>query len=90
MAGWSNYSSDGKREANVLFTFAIALVLKGNFLPSELKNSYVCPSGPTAETDIAEFKSLEPTYSCLPLQSYLYKFVTSPLVFPGDPDYDPE
>lgn len=74
----------------MLLVLAIALVLKGNFLPSELKNSYVCPTGPTAEKDIAKFKSLEPSYNCLPLQGYLYKFATAPLVLPGDPDYDPE
>lgn len=87
---WSNYSSDGRKEGKIILALALAAVIKGNFLPSELKNAYVCPTGPSAESSVMQFKSLDPTYTCMSLQDVAWKSLVAPIVLPGNPDYDPE
>ena len=47
---WGNYKSDGKKEAKYLLGVASLLVLKLTFTSVNIRTTYVCPSGPRAET----------------------------------------
>lgn len=90
MAGWGNYKSDGKREGSILFALTLAIVLKANFSPADLKNMYICPSGPNAEVVKAKLTKLEPDYNCIEFNQYWTKLLTAPIILPGNAQYDPE
>jgi hypothetical protein len=69
---------------------AVLLCVKGNFMSIDVRTTYICPSGAGSERVLASLIEQEPSYSCLPLNELFVKFLTSPLVFPGDPKYDPQ
>lgn len=54
------------------------------------RTTYLCPSGAGSEKVLISLLEQEPSYKCLPLNELVFNFVTSPLVFPGDPQYDPQ
>lgn len=87
---WGNYKSDGKREGNIGLAIAVLLCIKGNFMSIDVRKTYMCPSGAGSERVLASLIEQEPSYKCLPVNELFYQFLTSPLVFPGDPKYDPQ
>lgn len=87
---WGNYKSDGKREGNIGLAIAVLLCIKGNFMSIDVRKTYMCPSGAGSERVLASLIEQEPTYKCLPPNELFVQFLTSPLVFPGDPKYDPQ
>lgn len=87
---WGNYSSNGKKEGNVVLAIAILLCIKGNFMSIDVRKTYMCPSGAGSEKVLASLLEQEPSYECLPFNELAVKFLTAPLVFPGDPKYDPQ
>jgi hypothetical protein len=87
---WGNYKSDGKREGNIGLAIALLLCIKGNFMSIDVRKTYMCPSGAGSERVLASLIEQEPSYKCLPINELFYQFLTSPLVFPGDPKYDPQ
>ena len=87
---WGNYKSDGKTEGKIGLAVAVLLCIKGNFMSIDVRRTYMCPSGAVSEKVLASLIEQEPTYTCLPINELFYKFLTSPLVFPGDPKYDPK
>ena len=87
---WGNYKSDGKREGNIGLAIAVLLCVKGNFMSIDVRKTYMCPSGAGSERVLASLIEQEPSYKCLPVNELFYQFLTSPLVFPGDPKYDPQ
>lgn len=87
---WGNYKSDGKKEGNVVLAIAVLLCIKGNFMSIDVRKTYMCPSGAGSEKVLASLLEQEPSYECLPINELALKFLTAPLVFPGDPKYDPQ
>lgn len=87
---WGNYKSDGKKEGKIGLALAVALCIKGNFMSVDVRTTYTCPSGAGSEKILASLIRQEPTYKCLPINELFVKFLTAPLVFPGDPEYDPQ
>ena len=87
---WGNYKSDGKKEGNVVLVIVALLCIKGNFMSVDVRKTYICPSGAGSEKVLASLLEQEPSYECLPANELFVKFLTAPLVFPGDPKYDPQ
>lgn len=87
---WGNYKSDGKTEGKIGLAIAVLLCIKGNFMSIDVRKTYMCPSGAGSEKVLASLIEQEPTYKCLPVNELFVQFLTSPLVFPGDPKYDPQ
>lgn len=87
---WGNYKSDGKTEGKIGLAIAVLLCIKGNFMSIDVRKTYMCPSGAGSERVLASLIEQEPTYKCLPINELFVQFLTSPLVFPGDPKYDPQ
>ena len=87
---WGNYKSDGKKEGNAFLAIVVLLCIKGNFMSVDVRKTYICPSGAGSERVLASLIEQEPSYECLPVNELFVKFITSPLVFPGDPKYDPQ
>jgi hypothetical protein len=87
---WGNYKSDGKTEGKIGLVIAVLLCIKGNFMSIDVRKTYMCPSGAGSERVLASLIEQEPTYKCLPINELFVQFLTSPLVFPGDPKYDPQ
>lgn len=87
---WGNYKSDGKTEGKIGLAIAVLLCIKGNFMSIDVRKTYMCPSGAGSERVLASLIEQEPTYKCLPVNELFVQFLTSPLVFPGDPKYDPQ
>ncbi len=85
--GWGNYKSDGKKEGQIIFAIVAGIVLKGQFTSIDLRTTYTCPEGPNAAKAFAQF-SQDPEYKCLPAKELYTKYLTAPLVFPGDPKFD--
>ena len=88
-ARWGNYKSDGKKEGKVLFIVISLLVLRGAFVPKDLRTTTACPTGYGAEKTLARFKANDSSYHCLPTGDLVKNYFTSRWVFPGDPDFDP-
>lgn len=87
---WGNYKSDGKTEGKIGLAIAVLLCIKGNFMSIDVRKTYMCPSGAGSERVLASLIEQEPSYKCLPINELFVQFLTSPLVFPGDPKYDPQ
>jgi len=87
---WGNYKSNGKTEGKIGLALAVALCIKGNFMSVDVRTTYTCPSGANSEKTLASLIRQEPTYKCLPPNELFVKFLTAPLVFPGNPEYDPQ
>ena len=88
-AGWGNYKSDGKKEGAILFLVVLLAVVRGAFIPKDLRTTTTCPTGYGAERTLARFKENDSSYHCLPTGELVYKYFTSRWVFPGDDDFDP-
>lgn len=88
-AGWGNYKSDGKREGTILFVIVLLAVVRGAFIPKDLRTTTTCPTGFGAERTLARFQENDSSYHCLPTGELVYKYFTSRFVFPGDPEFDP-
>jgi hypothetical protein len=86
---WGNYVSDGKLETKIGLVLATLLTVKSVFTPISIKNAYTCPYGAGAEKRLAENLAFDPTYKCASTPQLLINIVTSPFVFPGDPEFDP-
>ena len=84
----TNFGSFGVG-GKVLFAIALGGFLKARFSTSELRTTTVCPSGPGSEVVLRTFKTNDPQYHCLPIDQLASKLVFSPLVFPGQPGWDP-
>mmetsp|Transcript_23129 Transcript_23129/g.33156 ORF Transcript_23129/g.33156 Transcript_23129/m.33156 type:complete len:155 (+) Transcript_23129:28-492(+) len=87
---WGNYSSDGKKESKFLLFAALLLVAKVNFMSINIRTTYICPSGPGSDKVLQSLIEQEPGFKCLSFGELATKMLTAPLVFPGDPEYDPE
>jgi hypothetical protein len=87
-AGWGNYKSDGKREGTILFAIVLLAVVRGAFIPKDLRTTTSCPTGYGAEKTLAKFQQNDSSYHCLPTGELVYKYFTSRWVFPGDPEFD--
>lgn len=74
----------------VLATLAVLGQLRSQFSSVELRTTTVCPSGLNAERTQRAFESNDPSYHCLPLGDLARRFLTDPLVLPGDAAYDPQ
>lgn len=74
----------------VLATLAVLGQLRSQFSSVELRTTTVCPSGLNAERTLAKFQADDPSYHCLPLGELARRFLTDPLVLPGDAAYDPK
>lgn len=74
----------------VLATLAVLGQLRSQFSSVELRTTTVCPSGLNAERTQRTFESNDPSYHCLPLAELARRFLTDPLVLPGDAAYDPQ
>mmetsp|Transcript_8245 Transcript_8245/g.8407 ORF Transcript_8245/g.8407 Transcript_8245/m.8407 type:complete len:156 (+) Transcript_8245:44-511(+) len=88
LCAWGNFSSKGEEESKWLLLLAGVLVLKGTFSSIDVRTTTICPTGEGAEQTKQQFLANDPTYHCLPLDKVIVNYITSPLVFPGDPDFD--
>ena len=86
---WGNYVSDGKQETKIGLVIATILTVKSIFTPISVKNMYTCPYGAGAEKRLAENVAFDPSYKCASTPQLLMNIVSSPFVFPGDPEFDP-
>ena len=84
----TNFGSFGVG-GKVLFAIALGGFFKARFSTSELRTTTVCPSGPGSEVVLRTFKTNDPQYHCLPIEQLASKLLFSPLVFPGQPGWDP-
>jgi len=74
----------------VLATLAVLGQLRSQFSSVELRTTTVCPSGLNAERTQRAFEANDPSFHCLPLGELARRFLTDPLVLPGDAAYDPQ
>ena len=89
LSGSYTDETSGGNGGKILGALAVALVLRSQFSSVELRTTTVCPTGAKAANTIRIFKENDPDFHCLPFQELAIKTLTSPLVFPGDPDWDP-
>jgi hypothetical protein len=88
--GWGNYKSDGSAEGKALFFIVAALVVRGEFTPASVRNTYLCPSGFNKEKELASLIAMEPQYKCKDFAGLVSDYFTAPVVLPGDPEFDAE
>lgn len=82
-------ATKGGDGGKALFGLSLVLLLKSQFSSVDLRTTTVCPSGDNAAAAVKQFKSVDPDYHCQPLPDLAISYLTSPLVFPGDKDWDP-
>jgi hypothetical protein len=82
-------ATKGGEGGKALFGLSVLLLLKSQFSSIDLRTTTVCPSGDNAASKVKQFISADPDYHCMPLAELASSYITSPLVFPGDADWDP-
>jgi hypothetical protein len=82
------YKASFGTPAKAAVAISLALLLKARCSPVELRTTTICPSGPGSEGAIALFQKNDPDWHCLDGQELALKLLTSPLVLPGDKDWD--
>ncbi|CAN0156716.1 unnamed protein product, partial [Hapterophycus canaliculatus] len=82
-------SGIGSTGSNVLLLVATAMVLKGLFLPEDIRHLGFCPpDDPVRGRDTLPWRMMiESGRECGTIEEVMTKYVTAPLVFPGSPEW---